>query len=333
MKTKFNAAGIIGLGSCVPDKVLTNFDLEKMVDTSDEWIVKRTGISERRILDKSTPASHIGAEAARKAISNAGLTPLDIDMIIVTTETPDYLTPSMACMIQDQIGAGKCPAFDLNAACSGFIYGLVVARQFIITGSCRYVLVVGCEGLSRVVDWEDRSTCILFSDGAGAAVVGAVEEGYGIISTYIGADGSLGHNITIPCCYMNESDVEKRHHENKRVIWLDGGEVFKFAVKALEEATNRVLQDAGLTINDVDLLVPHQANARIIEGAAKRLEIDNESIYVNIHKYGNMSSASIPVALDEAMRNKMIKKGDILVLVGFGGGLTLGSVLLKWNIG
>lgn len=332
MKTKINAAGIIGLGSCVPNKVLTNFDLEKMVDTSDEWIVKRTGITERRILDKSTPASHLGAEAAKKAISHAGLTPQDIDMIIVTTETPDYLTPSMACIIQDKIGAGKCPAFDLNSACSGFIYGLTVARQFILTGSCRHVLVVGCEGLSRVTDWEDRSTCILFSDGAGAAVVGAVDDGYGIISTHIGADGSLGHNITLPCCFIDESDIEKRPHENKRVIWLDGGEVFKFAVKTMEEATNRVLQDAGLTIDDVDLLVPHQANVRIIDGAAKRLEIDHESVFINIQKYGNMSSASIPVALDEAVRNNMVKKDDILVLVGFGGGLTWGSALLKWNM-
>lgn len=330
MSNRVNSVGIIGIASCLPNKVLSNSDLEKMVDTSDEWITKRTGIFERRILEKDRPAYELGVEAARKAIDNAGITPKDIGLIIVATETPDYLAPSTACIIQNKLGAVGAAAFDLNAACSGFIYGITVAKQFIETGYNRYVLVVACEGLTKVVDWEDRNTCVLFGDGAGAVVLGPVEEGYGIIAANLGADGSLGHNITIPCCHLDQSEIEKRKHENKRVIWMDGSEVFKFAVRVMAEATEKVVNDAGFSLNDVKLVVPHQANIRIIDGATKRLDIPEDKVYKNVHKYGNISSASIPVALDEAINFRLISKGDYLVLVGFGGGLTWGSVLMRW---
>jgi 3-oxoacyl-[acyl-carrier-protein] synthase-3 len=325
--------GVLGLGVCIPKNVLTNSDLEKKVDTSDEWIIKRTGISERRILDKNKPAFELGAEAARMAIKDAGLTPEDIDLIIVATETPDYLTPSSSCMVQKLIGANKAAAFDLNAACSGFMYSLTVAKQFIQTGFNGYknILVIGCEGLSKVTDYDDRATCILFGDGAGAMVIGKVEEGYGILSSYMGADGNEGHNITVPCCYSTEEDIRIREHDNKRVLWMNGSEVFKFAVRVMEQSTRKVLDDKNLTLDDVGLIIPHQANIRIIDGAAKRLNIAKEKVYSNLHKYGNTSSASIPIALYEAMQDGLIKKGDNVVMVGFGGGLTWGSVLLKWS--
>lgn len=326
-----SVVGILGIGSSLPEKVLTNFDLEKMVDTSDEWITKRTGISERRILDKDTPAYTLGVEASKKAIEDAGICAEDIDLIIVTTDTPDYLTPSVSCIIQKNIGASKAAAFDLNAACSGFVYGLTVAKQFVLTGHYKYILVIGCEGLTKVVDWEDRNTCVLFGDGAGAAVVGPVEEGYGIISTYIGADGNLGHNITIPCCYIDQSDIEKRLHGEKFVLWMDGSEVFKFAVRIMAQATERVLDESKLTFDDIRLIVPHQANIRIIDGASKKLGISSEKVFTNVHKYGNISSASIPVALDEAVKSGLIAKGDYIVLVGFGGGLTWASALVRWS--
>jgi len=325
------SCGILGVGSSLPEKVLTNKDLEKMVDTSDEWIIKRTGISKRRILDKDTPTSELGAQAARKALDDAGIAAEDLDMIIVATETPDYHTPSMACIIQSRLGATRAAAFDLNAACSGFIYGMSLANQFITTGHYKYVLVLGCEGLSKITDWEDRNTCVLFGDGAGAAVFGPVEEGYGVITTHIGSDGSLGKYLTAPCCFASPTDIEVRQGKNKRVLWMDGGEVFKFAVKIMEQAANRVLDDARMTMEDIKLIVPHQANIRILDGAAKRLGVPAEKVFTNLQEYGNISSASIPVGLCEAYNNKMLSKGDNLILVGFGGGLTWGSAIIKWN--
>ncbi len=323
--------GIIGIGSAVPEKVLTNFDLEKMVDTSDEWIQKRTGISERRILDKKTPAYVLGVEAARKAIDDAGIKPEDIDLIIVSTSCPDYLSPSVSCIIQKEIKAVNAAAFDLNAACSGFVYAMTTAYQFIANGYYKYVLIVACEGLSKIVDWEDRNTCVLFGDGSGAVVLGAVENEYGIINTEIGADGSVGHFLTIPCCHLSDEDMKKRLHDNKRVIWMDGSEVFKFAVRIMAYAVEKVLHKSKMTMDDIELIVPHQANIRIIDGAAKRMGIPIEKVYSNVHKYGNMSSASIPIALEEAWKNGNISKGDNIVLVGFGGGLTWASVLIKWH--
>ena len=331
MSKAFDAVGILGIGASLPEKVLTNYDLEKMVDTSDEWITKRTGISERRILPEDVPAYMLGIDAAKKALVNAGMDAEDIDLIIVTTSTPDYLTPSTSCIIQDGINAKKAAAFDLNAACSGFIYGMSVVRQFIINGTYKHILLVACEALSKVTDWKDRNTCVLFGDGVGAAVFGPVEKDYGILATHLGADGSLGRCLTIPCCSINDEDLEKRPNGNKMTLWMDGSEVFKFAVRVVSQAVTRVLDEKNLNLDDISMIIPHQANIRIIDGASKRLGIPQEKMYKNLHKYGNISSASIPVALCEAVSEDMVKKGDNIVLVGFGGGLTWASALLRWN--
>jgi len=323
--------GILGLGKSLPEKVLTNFDLEKIVDTTNEWIVKRTGISRRRLLGENQPLYELGVEAANNAIIDAGLTAREIDLIIVTTETPDYLAPNMACIIQGKIGAERAAAFDLNAACSGFVYALAVAKQFVETGFYKHILIVACEGLSRIVDWKDRATCVLFGDGAGAVVVGPVDRGYGIKAMEIGADGTLGHNITIPCCYMSQDDLAKRPHEKKNVIWMDGSEVFKFAVRTMAYASEKVISESNLTLDDIKLIIPHQANIRIIEGAAKRIGVSEDKVYVNVHDYGNVSSACIPIALYETVKKGMISQGDYIVLVGFGGGLTWASALIRWS--
>ncbi len=330
MTISAKSVGILGTGSCLPEKVLTNNDLEKMVETSNEWIIKRTGISERRILNGDTPAYSLGIEAARKALEDAKLHPEDIDLIILATETPDYMTPSAACTVQGAIGAKNATAYDINAACTGFIFGLVTAQQFIANGMFRHALVIGCEGLSKAVDWKDRNTCVLFGDGAGAVVLGEVEKGYGILNSFLGSDGSSGMNITIPNLYLTEAEKEKRLNGKYNSIWMDGTEVFKFAVKAMSSATLRVLEDLDMTVEDLDFIFPHQANTRIIDGAIKKLGITDEKLHYIIHKYGNISSASIPVALDEAHREGKLKKGDNLVMVGFGGGLTWGSIALKW---
>lgn len=320
------------MGSCVPEKVLTNNDLEKMVDTSDEWIIKRTGISERRILEDNEPTYKLGVEAAKRAIEDSGLRPDEIDLIIVTSSTPDYLTPATSCLIQRDTGAVKAAAFDLVAACTGFIYGLTVAQQFIENGSCRHILVVSSEAMSKVTQWKDRNTCVLFGDGAGAVVLGPVEDGYGIISSYIDADGTQGNCISIPCLHVPEADVERRaDYENKRTIWQDGQEVFKFAVKIMPMATEKVLTDSGIKAEDLKYIIPHQANIRIIDSAARRLGVESDKIYTTIKKYGNISSASIPVALADAYQEKCLEKGDYLVFVGFGGGLTWGATLLRWS--
>ncbi|NLP07039.1 MAG: ketoacyl-ACP synthase III [Clostridiaceae bacterium] len=326
------SVGILGIGSCVPERILTNSDLERMVDTSDEWIIKRTGISERRIIDKETPIYTLAVEAARQAIEDSGISPEQIDLILVSTTTPDYLTPSTSCIIQKETGAVNAAAFDVMAACSGFIYGITIAKQFIETGYYRHVLMVSSEGMTKAVDWKDRKNCVLFGDGAGAVVLGKVEEGYGILSTYLGSDGTKGNLITIPCFYMPDEEVEKRKdYENKIALYQDGHEVFKFAVKMMPYATEKLLEISDITLDDVKYIIPHQANSRIIESAIKRLGVALEKVYTTIRKYGNISSASIPVAMDDAYRKKRIMKGDNLVLVGFGGGLTWGSALLRWS--
>ena len=329
MSNKVGGIGILGIGANLPDKVITNSDIEKMVDTSNEWIIKRTGISERRILDKDKPAYGMGVAAAKEALKDSGIDASEIGLIILTTEAPDYLTPSVACLIQKEIGAVNAAAFDMNAACTGFIYGITVASQFIQSGYYKYALVISCEGLSKITDWEDRNTCILFGDGAGAVVLGKVDEGEGIISTYLGADGQMGQNITIPCCHLEQAEAEKRIHDKKQVIWMDGSEVFKFAVRIMAQATLKVLEQAGMSLDEIKMIVPHQANIRIVEGALKRLGVPMESIHSIIQKYGNISSASIPVTLYEAIKENKVKKGEYVLLVGFGGGLTWGSAIIR----
>lgn len=311
---------------------MSNFDLEKMVDTSDDWIVKRTGISERRILGENEPSYPMGVEAAKQALKDANIQPEDVDLILVTTTTPDFMTPSTSCLIQKEIGAVNASAFDMNAACTGFVYGMTVAKQFIETGYYKNILLVSCEGMSKVTEWKDRGSCILFGDGAGAVVLGRVEEGYGIISTYISADGAQGNHISIPSLHVPEEDKARREQfENKRTLWQDGQEVFKFAVKVMPMATEKVIEKAGMSLSDIKYIIPHQANIRIIDSAAKRLGVALEKVYTTIRKFGNISSASIPVAMADAYRQKCLAKGDNLVLVGFGGGLTWGSALIRWS--
>ena len=329
----FNS-GIMGTGSCLPDKVLTNAELETMVDTSDEWIIKRTGISERRLLDDAQPAYELGVAAAKHALEDAGLDAAELDLIIVTTNSPDYFSPSTSCIIQGEIGAVNAAAFDINAACSGFVYALTIADQFIKTGYYKHILIVSVEALSRITDWTHRNTCVLFGDAAGAAVIGRTDEGSGLLSCWIGADGANHRVITIPSLYMNEEDSKNRPSGAKQTIWMDGSEVFKFAVRIMAEASKKVIEDAGLTIDDIQMIIPHQANIRIIEGAAKRLDIDEGRVFQrNVRKFGNTSSSSVILALDELSRGNELKKGDNIVLVGFGGGLTWASSLIRWNKG
>ncbi|WP_100487469.1 beta-ketoacyl-ACP synthase III [Sporolactobacillus pectinivorans] len=309
------SAGILGMGKYVPEKVLTNFDLEKMMDTSDEWIRTRTGIEERRIADKDTDTSDMAFAAAKNAIANADLDISDIDMIIVATVTPDQPFPSVACMLQDRLGAGRIPAMDISAACSGFIYGVVTAKQFIDASAYKNILVVGVEKLSKITNWEERSTAVLFGDGAAAAVVGSVSEGKGILSFELGADGSGGKSL----------------YQEDKVIKMNGREVFKFAVRQMGESAVNVVAKAGLKKEDIDYLIPHQANIRIMEASRERLDIPEEKMIKTIQKYGNTSSSSIPLALTDALEDGKIKDGDLIVMVGFGGGLTWGALTLRWG--
>ena len=324
--------GILGTGSYLPEKVLTNADLEKMVDTNDEWIVSRTGIRERRIAAPDEASSDLSVKAAKKALEKAGISAEEIDMIIVTTVTPDMNFPATACLVQDQLGAKKAATFDLSAACTGFIYGISAGAQFIATGVYKYVLVIGVECLSRILDWTDRNTCVLFGDGAGAAVLGPVEEGYGFMSFELGGDGSGGNLLNLPAGGSRLPASEKTVRERLHYVNMSGREVFKFAVRVMGNATEEALAKAGLSKEDIDFLVPHQANIRIIDSAVKRLGLTEDKVVVNLDRYGNMSSASIPVALDEAVQRGQIKKGDTMVLCGFGGGLTWGATVLKWAL-
>ncbi|MDN4073704.1 beta-ketoacyl-ACP synthase III [Fictibacillus terranigra] len=307
-------AGIIGLGAYVPEKVLTNFDLEKMVDTSDEWIRTRTGIEERRIAADDVNTSHMSEHAAREALKDAELNAEDIDLIVVATVTPDNPFPSVACLIQERLGAVNAVAMDISAACSGFMYGMVIAKQFIESGTYKNVLVVGAEKLSKITDWSDRNTAVLFGDGAGAAVMSKVSEGRGILSFELGSDGRGAKHL-----YQDE------------YLFMNGREVFKFAVRQMGESSMNVVEKAGLTKDDVDYLIPHQANIRIMEASRQRLELPKEKMAVTVNKYGNTSSASIPMAISDALKDGKIKDDDLLVLVGFGGGLTWGAVALRWG--
>lgn len=322
--------GITGIGSAIPDKVITNDDLSKIVDTSDEWIRTRTGIRERRIVEDDIATSDLCTEAAIKALEDAKVDPKDIDLIIVATVTPDMAFPSTACIVQKNLGATNAAAFDMSVGCSGFLYGLATGTNFIKAGAYKKVLVIGAEVLSKIMDWEDRSTCVLFGDGAGACVLERCEEGLGILSYNLGADGENGHFLTQPAGGSRMPASIETVNNRLHYIHMDGREVFKFAVRVMEKASIEALKEADMELEDIDFLIPHQANIRIINSAAKRLKVPKDRVYINLDRYGNMSSASIPIALEEAYREGLINKGDNILMVAFGAGLTWASVILKW---
>lgn len=323
-------AKITGTGSSVPEKVLTNFDLERIVDTSDEWITTRTGIKERRIASAGEYTSTFATGAAEKALAMAGVDPAELDLIIVATVTPDFPFPATACILQDNLKASKAAAFDISAACSGFIYGLSVADKFIRTGTVKKALVIGAEILTRIVDWTDRNTCCLFGDGAGAAVLEASEGESGILSTHIHSDGTYWELLNQPGVGNRNPACQKTLDDKLIYINMQGNEVFKLAVRAMDEAAHEALAANGLSTADIDLFIPHQANRRIIDAIGKRMGLSEDQLYINLERYGNTSSASIPLALDEANRSGRIKAGDILLFDAFGGGLTWGAALVRW---
>jgi 3-oxoacyl-[acyl-carrier-protein] synthase III len=320
---------IVGTGAYVPDRVLTNVDLERMVATDDAWIVERTGIRERRIAAPGQACSDLGTRAAQQALAAAGVEPADLDMILVATCTGDQPLPSTACLIQAQLGARRAAACDLSAACCGFVYALSVADAYVKTGS-RYVLVIGTEVMSAITDWTDRGTCILFGDGAGAAVVGSTEGHRGILSTHLHSDGGLGELICVPGGGSTMPPNEKMLAEKAQYLKMKGNETYKVAIKTLEEVARETLSAHGLTVNDIDLYVPHQANIRILKAVAERLQLPMEKVFMNIDRYGNTSAASIPLALDEAVRVGRIKEGSMVMIGAFGAGLTWASALIRW---
>ena len=307
-------AGVLGVGKYVPEKIVTNHDLEKIVDTNDEWIRSRTGIEERRIAEDGMDTSDMAYEAAARALKHADIKAEEIDMILVATVTPDQPFPSVSCMLQERLGAKKAAAMDISAACAGFMYGMVTAKQFIESGAYKHVLIVGVEKLSKITDWKDRNTAVLFGDGAGAVVMGRVSEGRGILSFELGADG-----------------VGAKHLYQDEYIIMNGREVFKFAVRQMADSSVNVIEKAGLTKEDVDFLIPHQANIRIMEASRERLELPEEKMSKTIKKYGNTSSSSIPIAMAEELEAGKIKDDDVIVMVGFGGGLTWGAICLRWG--
>jgi 3-oxoacyl-[acyl-carrier-protein] synthase-3 len=324
-------ARIIGTGSYAPAKVLTNYDLEKLVDTTDEWIRTRTGISERRMTTESEATSDLAYQASLRALDVAGVDPADLDMILVATVTPDMFFPSTACILQDRLGSRRAGAMDISAACSGFIYGLAVADGLLRLGTLRTVLLVGAETLTKIVNWKDRNTCVLFGDGAGAAVLRWSEGERGILSVHLFADGGKGTQLIIPGGGSRHPISQQVLEEGLAAIQMNNGnEVFKVAVRAMEDAAITALKHNHLELGDVDLLVPHQANLRIIDAVGQRLGLPEDKVCVNIHKYGNTSAASIPLALDEAIQAGRVQPGDLLLLCAFGGGLTWGSALIRW---
>lgn len=322
---------ILSSGSYVPEKILTNFDLEKMVETSDEWISTRTGIKERRILDKNQTTSDLAYNAAVKAIEKAKISVDDIDLIVVATISPDAPMPSTACYLQKKLKAFNAVAFDISAACSGFIYGVSIAKAFIASGIYKRVLLVGVEALSRVTDWTDRNTCVLFGDGAGAMIFEASETENDIISTYLGTDATHTDILNIPAGGSAIPTTKETVEQKLHFVKMLGKEVFKVAVSKMALAVNKAQELAGLTDKDIDLYIPHQANIRIIEAVAKKAGVTKEKVYINVHKYGNMSAATTIVALDEAYQEGKIKRGNLVELVAFGAGLTWGACILKIN--
>ncbi len=322
-------AKIIGTGMYVPEKVLTNFDLEKIVDTSDQWITERTGIKERRIASADMMTSDLAKEASIRALESAKVSPEDIDMIIVATITADYLFPTASCILKDKIGNKKAAAYDVSAGCTGLIYALATANAFIKSGIYKNILVVGVESLTKVTNWKDRNTCVLFGDGASAMVLTASDEP-GIIDLYLNADRDRDLNLYIPASGTSKEITCEDIKEGKNKIYMNGSAIFKLGVRAMASASKEVLKKHNMTNDDIDWLVPHQANIRIIQSVAKQLKLDMNKVITNIHKYGNTSAASIGIAFDEAVREGKVKKGDTVLFTAFGAGLTWGSLLFRF---
>ncbi len=323
-------AHVTGWGMAVPDRILTNEELSQMVDTSDEWIVSRTGIRERRIVGKGESTASLAAEAGARALVRTDLSAGDLDLVIVATASPEHLFPATACLVQDSLGATNAGAFDLSAACTGFIIGLNMAAQAIITGSIDNALVIGSETLSRLVDWEDRGTCVLFGDGAGAFVLQASERPGGVLSAVMRSDGSGGSILSVPAGGSRYPTTHETVSKKMHTIHMNGRDVFRFATRVMAGATREVVERAGLELDEIELVIPHQANKRIIESAARGLGLPMDRFILNIDRYGNTSSASIPIAACEALERGRIRAGDHLVLVAFGGGLTWGALAMQW---
>jgi 3-oxoacyl-[acyl-carrier-protein] synthase-3 len=321
---------ITGTGSAVPEKILTNVDLEKIVDTTDEWITTRTGMKERHIAAEGEYTSTLATRAARQAMEMAGVAPDELDLIVLASVTPDFPFPATACIVQHNLGAVNAAAFDISAACSGFLYGLSVVDNFMKAGSVKKALVIGAEVLSRIVDWTDRNTCVLFGDGAGAVVLESAEGDRGILSTHIHSDGSYWELLNQPACGSRNPASQKIIDERLMFLRMQGNDVFKLAVRAMEEAALEALAANNLQTTDIDLFIPHQANRRIIDAIGKRLKLNEEQVCVNLERYGNTSAASIPIALDEANRAGRITDENVIVLDAFGGGLTWAAILLRW---
>ena len=323
-------ARITGTGSYAPKKVVTNHDLEKMVDTSDDWIIERTGIKERRVAEKGQTTSDLAYEASVRALKAAGVDAKDVDLILMATTTPDMIMPNLGCVLQDRLHADRAAAFDIYAACSGFLYGLSVANAYIRSETYSTILLVGAEVLSRFVDWEDRTTCVLFGDGAGAAVIQRHAGKRGVLSTHLHSDGSLGSLLNVPAGGALHPPTHDTVHKRMHYIKMKGNETFKVAVRALEDVVQEALAHNKIKPEEIDLLIPHQANLRIIQAMAQRLRMPMEKVVLTIHKYGNTSAASIPMALDEAVRCGRIKDHDLILFEAFGGGLTWASALVRW---
>lgn len=329
-KSSLRPVSVIATGSYVPSRVLTNADLAKIVETTDEWITTRTGIRERRIASPGEVTSDLAVKAAQRAMQKADVAPEDIDLIIVATITPDMPFPSTACFVQEKLKASKAFCFDIQAACSGFIYAVEIARQFIGSGTVNTALVIGGEKLSCITDWQDRSTCVLFGDGAGAAVLKSRPGSRGIFASALSSDGKLTHLLNMPGGGSIHPATQQTVKERLHYLKMAGKEVFKYAVNAMVDAAGNVLKKASMTIEDVNLIIPHQANMRIIQAIGERLDVPANKYYVNLDRYGNMSAASVPVALDEAVHNGLIKRHDVVMLLAFGGGFTWGATLLEW---
>ena len=321
---------IKGLGKYIPEKIYDNAYFESIVDTNDEWITRRTGIKERHIAADNEYTTDLAVNAAKSAIEDAGIAPEDIDLVLLATVSPDYFTPCCACIVQDKIGAVNAAAFDFNAACSSFITGMVMAEQFIKNGTYKNILLVCADALSKVTDYEDRATCVLFGDAAGAVVLSADDNGGKMLSYEIGADGSGAMNITSLAVRDDAEELEKRVSGRKETIWMAGQQVMKFAVKTMADATGRVLEKAGLTYDDIKLIVPHQANYRIVDSALARMGVGKDKVVLTLEKYGNTSSSCVPIALKEAIETGMVKRGDKVVVVGFGGGLTWAAAVFEY---